>query len=100
MVSKDIDINQNEFHRQFEAHLNQQLITLEYADNDRNMFLTKVTYDKEKHDEERILLFIKAVLDYLKEKEVTVVPTSPLVKKFIKRNKLKYKKMLPIGMAI
>lgn len=100
MVSKDIDINQNEFHRQFEAHLNQQLITLEYADNDRNIFLTKVTYDKEKHDEERILLFIKAVLDYLKEKEVTVVPTSPLVKKFIKRNKLKYKKMLPIGMAI
>lgn len=100
METENSGIKQNEFHRQFESIVKGALIVLEYADNDRNMFLTKVTFDKEKHDEDTILLFIKAVLDYLKEKEITIVPTSPLVKKFIKRNKLKYKKMLPIGMAI
>lgn len=100
MKQEDVVIRQNEFLRQFETKIKDYLIAIEYSDNERNMFLSKVKFKADIHDEDTINLFIKAVLDNLKEKEVTIVPTSPLVKTFIKRNKLKYKKMLPIGMAI
>lgn len=100
MESADIVIRQNEFLRQFESEIKDQLIAIEYSDNERNLFLSKVKFAQNVHDEDTVALFIKAVLDYLKEKEMTIVPTSPFVKKFIKRNKLKYKKMLPVGMAI
>lgn len=100
MESADIVIRQNEFLRQFESDIKDQLIAIEYSDNERNLFLSKVKFAQYVHDEVIVDLFIKAVLDHLKEKEMTIVPTSPFVKKFIKRNKLKYKKMLPVGMAI
>ena len=100
MKAEDVVIKQNEFLRQFESVIKDHPIAIEYSDNERNMFLSKVKFKVDIHDEETINLFIKAVLDELKEKEITIVPTSPYVKKFIKRNKLLYKKMLPIGMAI
>gem|GEM_PF-108942 len=100
MESADIVIRQNDFLRQFESDIKDQLIAIEYSDNERNLFLSKVKFAQEVHDEVIVDLFIKAVLDHLKEKEMTIVPTSPFVKKFIKMNKLRYKKMLPVGMAI
>jgi len=100
MKPEDVVIRQNEFLRQFETEIKDHLIAIEYSDNERNMFLSKVKFKVDIHDEDMINLFIKAVLDDLKEKEITVVPTSAYVKKFIKRNKLIYKKMLPVGMAI
>lgn len=100
MEPKDVVIKQNEFLRQFESKIKDHLIAIEYSDNERNIFLSKVKFNTDIHDDDTINLFIKAVLDDLKSKEITIVPTSPYVKKFIKRNKLLYKSMLPIGMAI
>ena len=100
MKSEDIIVIQNKFLRQFESQINNHLIAIEYTDNDRNMFLSKVNFNADAHGQDIIDLFIKATLDDLKEKEITIVPTSSHVKKFIKRNKLLYKKMLPTGMAI
>jgi len=100
MKQKVVAITQNEFLRQFESTIKDHLIALEYSDNERNIFLSKVKFNTDIHDENTINLFIKAVLDDLKEKEISIVPTSPYVKKFIKRNKLLYKKMLPTGIAI
>ena len=100
MKSEDITVTQNKFLRQFESHINNHLIAIEYTDNGRNIFLSKVNFNADAHDEDMINLFIKAMLDDLKEKEITIVPTSSYVKKFIRRNRLLYKKMLPTGMAI
>ena len=43
--------------------------------------------------------FIKVVLDNIIEKNISVVPTSPPIAKFIKRHR-RYKKMLPVGIRI
>ena len=43
--------------------------------------------------------FIKVVLENISEKNISVVPTSPPIAKFIKRNR-RYKKMLPVGIRI
>jgi hypothetical protein len=43
--------------------------------------------------------FLKIVLEDIIEKNISVVPTSPPIAKFIKRNR-RYKKMLPVGIRI
>ena len=43
--------------------------------------------------------FLKIVLENIVEKNISVVPTSPPVAKFIRRNR-RYRKMLPVGIRI
>ena len=43
--------------------------------------------------------FLKIVLENISEKNISVVPTSPPVAKFIRGNR-RYRKMLPVGIRI
>ena len=43
--------------------------------------------------------FIDLVFSNIKERNISVVPTSPEIAKFVRRNR-KYKRMLPVGIRI
>jgi hypothetical protein len=46
-----------------------------------------------------MLVFLKVILEDIIEKNISVVPTSPPVAKFIRKNR-RYRKMLPVGIRI
>lgn len=93
------NLNNNIFLRQYEIKVGNKIATIEYSQQERKIFLTKLnipeTNDPEKFAED----FIKIVLENINEKKISVVPTSPPIAKFIKRNR-RYKKMLPVGIRI
>ena len=68
----------NDFLRQFELKVEDDMAKIEYSLQDRKIFLTKLV---------------------IPERNISVVPTSPEIAKFIRRNR-KYKKMLPVGIRI
>ena len=43
--------------------------------------------------------FIKAVFENVSERNLSIVPTSPEIAKFVRRNR-QYKSMLPVGVRI
>ena len=89
----------NPFLRQYEIKIGSEMATIEYSQQERKIFLTKL------HIPERLASktfsedFIKVVLENINDKNISVVPTSPPIAKFIKRNR-RYKKMLPVGIRI
>ncbi|MBC91918.1 MAG: N-acetyltransferase [Flavobacteriaceae bacterium] len=95
----EIVLKNNEFLRQFETKVDDSLARIEYAEQERKIFLTKVVVPdtiKDKSFEER---FIKSVLEVLSEKKIKVVPTSPKIAGFVRRNK-SYKSLLPVGIKL
>ncbi|WP_298486635.1 GNAT family N-acetyltransferase [uncultured Maribacter sp.] len=95
----EVEINDNSFLRQFETTVQGHLAKIEYSSQERKVFLTKlvipegVTKEGFKED------FIKAVLNTIQENNLRVVPTSPEIAGFLRKNR-QYKGMLPIGIRI
>lgn len=89
----------NAFLRQYELKVAGELATLEYSQQERKIFLTKLNIPEVLESEEFIESFLKVVLENIIEKNISVVPTSPPVAKFIRGNR-RYKKMLPVGIRI
>ncbi|MDC0629094.1 MAG: N-acetyltransferase [Flavobacteriaceae bacterium] len=89
----------NAFLRQYELKVGGELATLEYSQQERKIFLTKLNIPEVLESEEFIESFLKVVLENIIEKNISVVPTSPPVAKFIRGNR-RYKKMLPVGIRI
>ena len=95
----EVAINDNSFLRQFETRVNGHLAKIEYSSQERKVFLTKlvipeeITKDGFKED------FIKSVLHIIQEKNLRVVPTSPQIAGFLRKNR-QYKEMLPVGIRI
>jgi hypothetical protein len=89
----------NTFLRQYELKVGGELATLEYSQQERKIFLTKLNIPEVLESEEFIESFLKVVLENIIEKNISVVPTSPPVAKFIRGNR-RYKKMLPVGIRI
>jgi hypothetical protein len=89
----------NAFLRQYELKVGSELATLEYSQQERKIFLTKLNIPEVLESEEFIESFLKVVLENIIEKNISVVPTSPPVAKFIRGNS-RYKKMLPVGIRI
>tara|TARA_R110002012_G_scaffold231070_2_gene403776 strand:+ start:1761 stop:2060 length:300 start_codon:yes stop_codon:yes gene_type:complete len=90
----------NEFLRQFEYTYQNELATIEYALQDRKIFLTKLHIPESIENDEFEFHFIKLVLDKIKENDsLSVMPTHAKIVKFIRKNRL-YKSMLPIGVRI
>lgn len=98
MISAE-DLTDNEFLRQYEIKVGEQLIKIEYASQDRKIFLTKLEIPEDIHTKELEEEFLTIVLQHIAELNVSVVPTSPPIAKFIRRNR-KYKRMLPVGVRI
>jgi hypothetical protein len=89
----------NAFLRQYELKVGSELATLEYSQQERKIFLTKLNIPEVLESEEFIESFLKVVLENIIEKNISVVPTSQPVAKFIRGNR-RYKKMLPVGIRI
>ncbi|MDR5590051.1 N-acetyltransferase [Christiangramia sp. SM2212] len=98
MSDEDLVITDNEFLRQFETQINNELATIEYSQQERKIFLTKLRMPENSEDRQED--FIKAVLAEIKERNTRVVPTSPEIAGFIRRNRRKYKDLLPVGINI
>lgn len=98
-MSAEFSINDNEFLRQFESNIEGELVKIEYAQQDRKIFLTKVVMSEELRDR-HLESFIEAVLEEIRERNTRVVPTSPVIAKFMRKNKRKYKDLLPVGINI
>jgi len=89
----------NDFLRQYELKVDEQLAKFEYSLQDRNIFLTKLIIPDSIKSEDFEEEFLTMVFENIGERNISVVPTSPEIAKFIRRNR-KYKKMLPVGIRI
>lgn len=99
-MNAELSINDNEFLRQFEANINGELVKIEYARQDRKIFLTKLVMSQELRDQGFMDLFIEKVLDIIKDEDTRVMPTSPAIARFMKKHRRKYKGLLPVGINI
>ena len=98
MSNEELQITDNEFLRQFETRINDELAVIEYSQQERKIFLTKLRMPENTDD--RREEFIKAVLSEIKERNTRVVPTSPEIAGFMRKNRRKYKDLLPVGINI
>ncbi len=95
----EVEIKDNSFLRQFETSVEGHLAKIEYSSQERKVFLTKlvipeaISQDGFKED------FIKSVLHHIQDKNQRVVPTSPQIAGFLRKNR-QYKEMLPVGIRI
>ncbi|MGB2305882.1 MAG: GNAT family N-acetyltransferase [Flavobacteriaceae bacterium] len=92
-------LENNEFLRQFEVVLNGSMARIEYAEQERKIFLTKLIVPDEIDTASFKDEFIKTVLDSVAEKKLRVVPTSPEIAVFLRKNK-RYKELLPVGIKL
>ncbi|MBT8265896.1 MAG: N-acetyltransferase [Bacteroidia bacterium] len=89
----------NEFLRQFELKVDDQLAKIEYSLQERKIFLTKLIVPDDVKSDEFVEDFLKLVMENIQERNISVVPTSPPIAKFIRKNR-RYKSMLPVGLRI
>lgn len=95
----EVQIKDNSFLRQFETTVDGHLSKIEYSSQERKIFLTKLVIPEEITKEGFKEDFIKAVLHNIQEQKLRVVPTSPQIAGFLRKNR-QYKEMLPIGIRI
>lgn len=100
MINGDIVITKNEFLRQFETVLNEELVTVEYSQQERKIFLTKLTMPDFLKEQGYLDPFLEELLSQIQEGTDRVVPTSPEIARFIRKNRRKYKDLLPVGINI
>ncbi|WP_179345731.1 N-acetyltransferase [Winogradskyella ursingii] len=98
-MTETAELIDNEFLRQFELKVGEEMAIIEYSLQERKIFLTKMAIPDVIKTDEFELEFIDMVFSNIKERNISVVPTSPEIAKFVKRNR-KYKRMLPVGIRI
>jgi len=94
-----INLENNEFLRQFEVKYKNSLARIEYAEQERKIFLTKIHIPKEIKDGKFEEQFIIKVLEFIEDKKLRVVPTSPRIAGFVRKNK-SFKHLLPVGIKL
>lgn len=97
---EDVEITDNEFLRQFELAVGDNMARIEYALQDRKIFLTKYEMPDEMEELGFREKFIIAVFDEVKKREISIVPTSPEVAGFMRKNRRKYRGLLPVGINL
>ena len=100
MKAVEFEVVKNDFQRQYEAKIEGEILTAEFSGQERKIFLTKLTVPETYKDSEIQDLFISKILDSFKDTRFKVMPTSPEIAKFFRRNRLKYKDLLPAGISI
>lgn len=95
----EVQIKDNSFLRQYETSIDGHLAKIEYSSQERKVFLTKLIIPEEITRDGFKEEFIEAVLNDIQEKNLRVVPTSPQIAGFLRKNR-KYKDMLPVGIRI
>ena len=94
-----ITIENNEFLRQFEVKISDSLARIEYAEQERKIFLTKIHIPESITDKSFEEDFIVKVLEFIESKNLRVVPTSPRIAGFVRKNKA-FKHLLPAGIKL
>ena len=89
----------NEFLRQFEIHIDDNLARIEYSEQERKIFLTKISIHDCIQNLEFEEAFIVKVLEFIEDKKMRVVPTSPKIASFVRKNR-RYKELLPVGIKL
>jgi len=97
---EDVEITDNEFLRQFELEIGDNMARIEYALQDRKIFLTKYDMCSDLEEQGFRDIFIKAVFDEVRERGISVMPTSPEIVGFLRKNRRKYRDLLPVGINI
>ncbi len=92
-------LENNDFLRQFEVMVDDSMARIEYAEQERKIFLTKLIVPENISTSNFKDDFIKLVLDHVAEKNLKVVPTSPEIAGFLRKNK-RYKELLPVGIKL
>ena len=95
----NLNITDNEFLRQFEVEVGDDLAKIEYALQDRKIFLTKLIIPSSVEDKKFEETFIREVFEIIREKNIRIMPTSPEIRKFIKKHK-EFRELLPIGVRL
>lgn len=95
----EVEIKDNSFLRQFETSIEGHLAKIEYSSQERKVFLTKLVIPEAITKEDFKEDFIKSVLHHIQDKNLRVVPTSPQIAGFLRKNR-QYKEMLPVGIRI
>jgi len=95
----NLNITDNEFLRQFEVEVGDDLAKIEYSLQDRKIFLTKLVIPSSNDDKKFEEIFIREVFEIIREKNIRIMPTSPEIRKFIKKYK-EFKDLLPIGIRL
>ena len=83
----------------FELKVENEMAIIEYSLQERKIFLTKLIIPDTIRTREFELEFVDMVFSNIKERNISVVPTSPEIAKFVRGNR-KYKRMLPVGLRI
>lgn len=99
-MTEDVEITDNEFLRQFELQIDQGMARIEYSLQERKIFLTKYEMSEALEEKGYRDIFIKAVFEEVKERGISLVPTSPEIAGFMRKNRRKYKDLLPVGINI
>ena len=92
---ENLTLVNNEFLRQFEVKIEDNLARIEYSEQERKIFLTKLHIPKKIENKELEEAFIIKVLEFISEKNLRVVPTSPKIARFLRINR-RYKRLLPV----
>ena len=100
METATLEVNDNEFLRQYEARFDDTLVTIEYSVHPRNIFLTKLIMDEALVEKGYDTLFMVALFDYFKKNNLKVVPTASKIVSFFRKNRKEYKELLPVGISI
>lgn len=98
-MTETAELIDNDFLRQFELKVDNDMAVIEYALQERKIFLTKMVIPEAIQSEDFEKEFLAMVFDNIKERNISVVPTSPQIAKFVRSNR-KYKRMLPVGIRI
>ena len=75
----NLNITDNEFLRQFEVEVGDDLAKIEYALQDRKIFLTKLIIPSSNDDKKFEETFIREVFEIIREKNIRIMPTSPRI---------------------
>jgi len=95
----ELNLVNNEFLRQFEVQIDNQLARIEYSEQERKIFLTKISIPDSIQNKKFEEAFIVKVLEFIENKDLRVVPTSPEIAGFVRRNR-RYKQLLPVGIKL
>jgi|TARA_R100001369_G_C3261954_1_gene158320 hypothetical protein len=98
-MTETAELIDNDFLRQFELNVGNDMAIIEYSLQERKIFLTKMIIPDEIRTDEFEKEFLELVFANIKERNISVVPTSPEIAKFVRSNR-KYKRMLPVGIRI
>ncbi|MCT4630033.1 N-acetyltransferase [Winogradskyella sp.] len=98
-MTETVELIDNDFLRQYELKVENDMAIIEYSLQERKIFLTKLVIPETIKSMEFKKEFLEMVFDDIKERNISVVPTSPEIAKFVRSNR-KYKRMLPVGIRI